>query len=106
MNIRNLLNRVRNQFNSQPELSDEVVLKFLNVLEQVREEEMTCSDIYTKLDEFVENEVKGVGMDAEKLTPLIREHLDMCSECCDEYEALLSVVEHTREDGEEEEDKK
>jgi UDP-N-acetylmuramyl tripeptide synthase len=104
MNIRNLLHRVRNQFNSQPELSDEVVLKFLNILEQVREEEMTCGDIYTKLDEFVENEVKGVGMDAEKLTPLIREHLDMCSECCDEYEALLSVVEHTRED--EEEDKK
>lgn len=94
MNIRNLLNRIRNQFSSQPELSDEVVLKFLNVLEEVRAEEMSCSDIYARLDEFVENEVKGV--DAEKLTPLIREHLDMCSECCDEYEALLSVVEHTQ----------
>ena len=100
MNIRNFLNRIRNQFSSQPELPDEVVLKFLNILEEVRAEEMSCGDIYTRLDEFVENEVKGG--DAERLTPLIREHLDMCSECCDEYEALLSVVEHTQE----EEDKK
>ncbi|MBL8061944.1 MAG: hypothetical protein JNK32_02920 [Anaerolineales bacterium] len=97
MNIRNLLNRVRNQFSSQPELPDEVVLKFLNILEEVRAEEMSCTDIYARLDEFVESEVKGNEGDAEKLTPLIREHLDMCSECCDEYEALLSVVENTQD---------
>jgi predicted anti-sigma-YlaC factor YlaD len=29
--------------------------------------------------------------------PLIREHLDNCSECCEEYEALLDVVEKTDE---------
>jgi hypothetical protein len=30
--------------------------------------------------------------------PLIREHLDICSECCEEYEALLHVLEKTSKD--------
>jgi hypothetical protein len=30
--------------------------------------------------------------DAAQLMPLIREHLDICPECCEEYEALLSVL--------------
>jgi predicted anti-sigma-YlaC factor YlaD len=29
--------------------------------------------------------------------PLIQEHLDMCPDCCDEYEALLTVLENTKE---------
>lgn len=95
MNIKNILLRIRNQFAPQPELTDEVVVKFLNILEQVRKEDMSCSDMFTKLDEFVENEMKG--KDVEVLSPLIREHLDLCSGCCDEYEALLSVVEHSEE---------
>jgi predicted anti-sigma-YlaC factor YlaD len=39
----------------------------------------------------VEKEVDG--KDSSRLMPLLREHLDMCSDCCDEYEALLDVIE-------------
>ncbi|MBK8781233.1 MAG: hypothetical protein IPO22_05420 [Anaerolineales bacterium] len=38
------------------------------------------------------------GEDADKITPLVHEHLDMCPECCEEYEALLTVLEHTKEE--------
>lgn len=93
MNIAQLLNRIRNRTSAQPEMTDDVVIKFVNVLEHIEHEELTCNDIYSILDEFVENEVKGG--DRHKLSPLIREHLDLCSECCDEYEALLTVIEHT-----------
>ena len=85
-----------NQSSSNPELTDEVVFRFLKVLEEVREEDLSCADMYARLDEFVEAEIKE-GTDAEKITPLIHEHLDMCSDCCDEYEALLTIVEHTQE---------
>jgi len=95
MNIGQLLNRIRNRTSTQPEMTEEVVVKFVNVLEHIEHEELSCADIYTILDEFVENEVKGG--DKNKLSPLIHEHLDLCSECCDEYEALLAVVEHTGE---------
>lgn len=93
MKIQTLINRIRGQFSSRQEIPEDVVVKFLQVLEKAREEDLSCGDIYAKLDEFVESEVKG--RDAAKLAPLVREHLDMCSECCDEYEALLSVLEHT-----------
>lgn len=92
MNLKALIHRIRSRHARQPELTDEVVFKFLHILEEAQAEELSCGDTYAKLDEFVENEVKSG--DAGKIAPLIREHLDTCSECCDEYEALLSVIEH------------
>ena len=83
------------QSTPQEPLTDEVVLKFLKVLESARAEEMSCSDLYIRLDEFVEREVNS--KDAEKIMPLVQEHLDLCAGCCDEYEALLAVLENTKE---------
>jgi len=79
---------------SQGALTDEVVVKFLQVLERARAEDMSCDDLFASLDEFVEREVDK--KDAAKLMPLIDEHLDLCSDCCDEYEALLAVLENTK----------
>lgn len=90
MNIRNLIGRIRNSLHLQKQLPNEAVLGFLRVLEDVREEEIPCSEIYSKLDEYVEREVSK--KDAAQLMPLIREHLDVCPECCEEYEALLNVL--------------
>ena len=90
MNIRNLIRRIRNSLHLRTELPNEAVLGFLRVLEDVREEEISCDEIYLKLDEYVEREVSK--KDAAQLMPLIREHLDICPECCEEYEALLNVL--------------
>ncbi|MBI3166840.1 MAG: hypothetical protein HYZ22_00070 [Chloroflexi bacterium] len=95
----NKLPNPENQPASEPEISDEMVMRFLKVLEQVRKEDLSCSDMFARLDEFVEAEIKE-GKDTSKITPLIHEHLDMCSDCCDEYEALLSVVENTKDPNE------
>jgi hypothetical protein len=93
MNIRAIIQKIKSSFNHQEELSNETVLKFLRVLESVREEEASCDEVYAKIDEYVENQVDK--KDAAQLMPLIREHLNMCSECCEEYEALLDVLEKT-----------
>ncbi len=94
MNIKTLLQRIQNPFTPKHKLEDEVVLKFLNVLEKARRDELSCGEMYTRLDEFVETEVQH--KDAGKITPLLREHLEMCPDCCEEYEALLAVLEHTK----------
>jgi hypothetical protein len=94
MNIKNFFQQIKNIFQPQVELQDEVIVKFLRILEDVRAEEMSCDDMFNRLDEFVEAEVRS--QDAEKLMPLIREHLDMCHECDEEYEALLDVLENTK----------
>ena len=94
MKIKNIFQRIKNIFKPQDELQDEVIVKFLRILEDVRAEDMSCDELFVRLDEFVETEVKS--HDAEKLMPLVREHLDMCSECDEEYEALLTVLENTK----------
>ena len=78
----------------QEHLQDEVVLKFLQVLENIQTEELSCAETFARLDEFVETEVKSHN--ADKIAPLIRDHLDMCPGCCEEYEALLAIVENTK----------
>jgi hypothetical protein len=94
MNIKNFFQRIQNMFKPQQELQDEVIVKFLRILEDVRDEEMSCDEMFVRLDEFVETEVNS--HDAEKLMPLLREHLDMCPDCDEEYEALLTVLENTK----------
>ena len=93
MNIRAIIYKIKSSFNHHEELSNEAVLSFLRVLESAREEGASCDKIYTKIDEYVEKEVDR--KDVAQLMPLIREHLDLCSECCEEYEALLEVLEKT-----------
>jgi len=77
-------------------LSNEAVYGFLRVLEQVREDELSCEEIYAKLDEYVEMEVKKE--DAAHIMPFIREHLDLCPECWDTYEALKDVTENSAQE--------
>ena len=91
MNIRSIIQKIKSSFNHHEEYPNEAVLGFLNVLESVREEECSCDEIYTKIDQYVEREVDK--KDAAELMPLIREHLDLCPECCEEYEALMDVLE-------------
>lgn len=93
MNIRAIIQKIKNSFNLHEELPNETIMGFLRVLESVREEDVPCDEIYSKIDEYVEREVNK--RDAAQLMPLVREHLDICSECCEEYQALLDVLERS-----------
>ena len=95
MNIKELIQRIRTSLGMKQDVPNEVVLGFLRVLEEVRAEELTCDEIYSKLDEYVERQAGK--HDAAELMPLIREHLDICPECCEEYEALLKVIEEAKQ---------
>src|SRR5436190_17382874 len=95
MNLSALIRKIRNGISPQEELSNEAVLGFLRVLETVDNEEISCDELYEKLDQYVEREVDK--KDAARIMPLMREHLDICPECCEEYETLLHVVATTIE---------
>ena len=96
MNIRTIIQKIRSSFNQHEELPNATVTGFLRILESVREEEVPCDEIYARIDEYVEREVDK--KDAAELMPLVREHLDLCPECCEEYQALLDVLEKTSKD--------
>jgi len=93
MKIQDIIKRIRYSLGLQKDLSNEAVLGVLYVLDNLPpEEEISCEELYVKLDQYVEREVDK--KDAAVLMPVIREHLDVCPECCEEYEALLSVLNH------------
>jgi len=93
MNIRSIIQKIKSSFNHHEDIPNDAVLGFLRVLESVREEDAPCDEVYARIDEYVEREVDQ--KDAARLMPLVREHLDMCSDCCEEYEALLDILEKT-----------
>lgn len=90
MNIPDIIKRIRHSLGLQKELPQETVLGIMRVLDTMPEEEISCEDLYTRLDEYVEREVDT--NDAAHIMPVIREHLDLCPECCEEYEALLDIL--------------
>ena len=92
MSVKDIFQRIRSGSSKDNQgLPDEVIQGFLRVLEDVRKDDMPCSQVFSRLDEYVEKEMHGE--DVSRLMPLLREHLDLCSDCCEEYEALLDVLE-------------
>lgn len=55
--------------------------------------EYSCDDTYRLLDEFTE--AVAQGKDAAKWIPLVQQHLEMCPDCREEFEALLRIVQAT-----------
>ena len=68
-----------------------VVRKLLYTIEQTEEVEYSCDEVYQLLDQYTEAVERGE--DAEQLMPLVKHHLDLCPDCREEFEALLSVLE-------------
>lgn len=94
MSIKDLLEELGRRLRRDPqELPDDVVDGFLRVLEEIRLQDMPCSQVFARLDEYVDKEVSG--KQAAKLMPLLREHFDLCPDCCAEYETLLGVLQES-----------
>ena len=71
-------------------LSSETIRKMMHSIQSTREEELSCGHCYDELDQFIEMELSGKNP-AEAL-PLVKEHLDRCTACREEYEVLLEAL--------------
>jgi hypothetical protein len=69
----------------------EALRKTLLMLEQTREDEYSCDEVYQLLDQYAEAVQRGE--DPAHLMPLVKYHLDLCVDCHEEYEALLRILE-------------
>ena len=62
---------------------------WLRNIYETREEEISCTECFDLSSRYVELEV--VGQDAAAQMPELRQHLNQCRACCDEYEALRDL---------------
>lgn len=65
--------------------------KLLKQLERTQQEELTCDECFELLDEFAQlaHEDRAPG----ELMPLVEQHLELCRDCREEYEALIATLE-------------
>lgn len=62
---------------------------------ETREVEIGCDECFEQLDRFVD--MKLSGLDPGQALPLVQEHLEICGECRDEFEAFMAALRATEE---------
>jgi uncharacterized protein YdiU (UPF0061 family) len=87
MKLKDWLKQLGRDKSTESELSDASVLDLIRYLENA---ELDCEQVFSALDRYAETEIRKE--DAARLMPLVHSHLELCPECCDEYEALLDVL--------------
>ena len=94
MRIMDRLRRIIQQMrggaaSSEQDLS--VLRMLLSSIERTQEVEYSCDEVYQLLDQYTEAVQRGE--DVAQLMPLVKHHLDLCPDCREDFEALLSILE-------------
>lgn len=71
-------------------LSAEKIKKIVRGIIATRSDEIGCEECYHKVDQFVEMLVDGKP--AAEAMPMVKNHLDLCGDCKEEFEALLEAI--------------
>ncbi len=88
MGIMNFFRHVFGRKNGQR--ADLDLPKMLKMIAITDEREIACDEVYSLLDQFTEMVARGE--DASRLMPLVQKHLELCPDCREEYELLLSML--------------
>ena len=75
---------------STMDISSENAKKMLMMIEKTRENELSCDEVQSLLDQYAEMAIRGEH--AAELLPLVHYHLEMCPDCKEEYEALTRIL--------------
>ncbi len=78
------------QARQTPTIGPEHSTAILRWLEMTQEEELSCGEVLERMGQFAELDL--AGEDTAALLPLVKEHLKLCRDCRDEYEALVRVL--------------
>jgi hypothetical protein len=65
----------------------------INMVDATADIEIACEEVYRLLDEYADMLLRGE--DPGVLLPQVKHHLEMCMDCREEYEVLLSALRAT-----------
>lgn len=74
---------------SEP-LGEEIIQRLMHHLVEVETGTLSCRDAFALLDEYVD--LCCYKKEAEKLMPLVHDHLELCPDCHTFYATLLSIL--------------
>jgi len=70
--------------------------RWLQNIAKTQDKEISCSECFDLVSHFVEVELSG--QDAAAKMPQLRQHLDQCAACREEYETLRDLARLENED--------
>jgi endonuclease III len=69
---------------------DDRLERMLRGILSAQEDDADCNECFEELDKFVE--MVQAGTDPAEILPRVEAHLKCCSDCHEEYEALLAIL--------------
>lgn len=75
-------------------LTKEFLNNMIRAIQVTKPDEIGCNECFDDLHRFAELELAGKA--PEDALPLIKDHLDRCGNCRQEYEALLEALNATQ----------
>ncbi len=73
------------------ERSPNPLVRLIRQIRRTTTDEISCDDCFQSLDEFAE--LVARGEQAATLLPKVQQHLDLCGDCGEEFQALLRILE-------------
>ncbi len=70
--------------------SEDRMRKLIEQIALTQERELDCGEVFAVLDQYTEAII--AGGDVQEQFALVMQHLQLCPDCLEEYEALLSVL--------------
>ncbi len=71
-------------------LTEKTLVELIQLLEKTREDAYSCTETYALLDEYVE--LIATDEQAAQIMPLVKNHMDICPDCHEEFELLLTIL--------------
>ena len=76
-------------------LNSEQVHRLLKMIQQTREAELTCQECLDELDKYTQRIIDGAPIDG--VLANVREHLEACPFCTDEFNLVLEALQAIEE---------
>jgi hypothetical protein len=91
--IERLIKRFQKETFPEKEMgvSPSQVKMVLHMAQKTQEVEFSCDETHRLLDQYAEMVLRGD--DVRSLLPLVHYHIEMCSDCREELEALKRILE-------------
>lgn len=74
------------------ELNTQDIKKIIQAIAVTEKKEFNCEECYRQIEEFVEQKIEGSS--PEQALPMVKHHLSICNDCREEYEVLLTALQH------------
>lgn len=79
-----------------PLIDDELLPRLLRFVQATSEEEMPCSECLNEISELAETELHGKTLAAAQA--LVKDHIEHCGDCKEEYQLLLTALQSVQEE--------